>query len=61
LAKRSKDTKDTILSIQEQNKLLVTSMKNLCEDDIDIFFKSVAMTVKKMLLQVIKEAKHVDY
>lgn len=33
LAKRSKDTKDTILSIQEQNKLLATSMKNLCEED----------------------------
>lgn len=58
LAKRSKDTKDTILSIQEQNKLLATSMKNLCEeDDIDIYFKSIAMTVKKMPPQAIKEAK----
>uniref|UniRef100_A0A2S2PQ72 BESS domain-containing protein n=1 Tax=Schizaphis graminum TaxID=13262 RepID=A0A2S2PQ72_SCHGA len=58
LAKRSKDTKDTILSIQEQNKLLATSMKNMCEeDDIDIFFKSIAMTVKKMPPQAIKEAK----
>lgn len=59
LAKRSKDTKDTILSIQEQNKLLATSMKNLCEeDDIDIFFKSIAMMVKKMPPQAVKEAKH---
>jgi len=40
LAKRSKDTKDTILSIQEQNKLLATSMKTLCEeDDVDVFQK----------------------
>jgi|UniRef100_A0A2S2QR61 hypothetical protein len=54
----SKRSKDSILSIQEQNKLLATSMKNLCkEDDIDIFFKSVAMTVKKMPPQAIKEAK----
>lgn len=58
LAKRSKDTKDTILSIQEQNKLLATSMKTLCEeDDVDMFFKSIAMTVKKMSPQAIKEAK----
>lgn len=55
LAKRSKDTNDTILRIQEQNKLLA---KNLCEeDDIDLFYKSIAMTVKKMPPQVIKEAK----
>ncbi|KAL4149106.1 hypothetical protein QTP88_003121 [Uroleucon formosanum] len=55
LAKRSKDTKDTILKIQEQNKLLA---KNLCEeDDIDLFYKSIAMTVKKMPPQAIKEAK----
>ncbi|KAE9525800.1 hypothetical protein AGLY_014026 [Aphis glycines] len=55
LAKRSKDTKDTILRIQEQNKLLA---KNLCEeDDIDLFYKSIAMTVKKMPPQAIKEAK----
>ncbi|CAI6356079.1 unnamed protein product [Macrosiphum euphorbiae] len=33
-------------------------MKNLCEEDeIDIFFKSIAMTVKKMPQQAIKEAK----
>lgn len=33
-------------------------MKTLCEeDDVDIFFKSIAMTVKKMLPQAIKEAK----
>ncbi|KAL4125984.1 hypothetical protein QTP88_010216 [Uroleucon formosanum] len=55
LAKRSKDTKDTILKIQEQNKLLA---KNLCEeDDIDLFYKSIAMRVKKMPPQAIKEAK----
>lgn len=58
LSKRSKETKDTILCIQEQNKLLATNMKNLCEkDEIDIFFKSIAMTVKKMPQQAIKEAK----
>ncbi|XP_050064617.1 uncharacterized protein LOC126553509 [Aphis gossypii] len=58
LAKRPKETKDTILCIQEQNKLLATSMKNLCEEDeIDIFFKSIAMTVKKMPQQAIKEVK----
>ncbi|KAE9524065.1 hypothetical protein AGLY_015546 [Aphis glycines] len=58
LAKRSKDTKDTILSIQEQNKLLATSMITLCEeDDVDMFFKSIAMTVKRISPQAIKEAK----
>jgi len=32
--------------------------KNLCEeDDIDLFYKSIAMTVKKMPPQAIKEAK----
>jgi len=58
LAKRLKDTKDTILGIQEQNNLLTTSMKTLCEeDDADMFFKSIAMTVKKISPQAIKEAK----
>lgn len=58
MAKRSKDKKDTILSIREQNFPLATSMKNLCkEDDIDVFFKSIAMTVKNMSPQAIKEAK----
>lgn len=57
-AKRSKETKDTILCIQEQNKPLATRIKNLCEEDeIDVFFKSVTMTVKKIPPQAIKEAK----
>lgn len=56
--KRSKDTKDIIYSIQEQNKPLATSIKDLREEnDTDIFFKSIAMTVKKMPPQAIKEAK----
>jgi len=33
-------------------------MKNLCEEDeIDVFFKSVSMTAKKIPKQAIKEAK----
>jgi len=33
-------------------------MKTLCEeDDVDMFYKSIAMTVKKMSPQAIKEAK----
>lgn len=56
--KRSKDTKDIIYGIQEQNKPLATSIKDLREEnDTDIFFKSIAMTVKKMPPQAIKEAK----
>lgn len=57
LAKQSKDM-NILLSIQEQNKQLVTSMMNLCEeDDTNVFFKSMAMTVKKMPPKAIKEAK----
>ncbi|KAE9524064.1 hypothetical protein AGLY_015545 [Aphis glycines] len=46
------------IRIQEQNKLLATSMITLCEeDDVDMFFKSIAMTVKRISPQAIKEAK----
>lgn len=58
LAKRLKDTNDIMLSIQEQNKLLATNTKTLWEEDhVDMFYKSIAMTVKKMSPQAIKQAK----
>ncbi|KAL4104240.1 hypothetical protein QTP88_019549 [Uroleucon formosanum] len=53
---RSKEEQISVFLAKQQNKLLATSMKTLCEeDDVDIFFKSIAMTVKKMSPQAIKE------
>ncbi|XP_025205798.1 uncharacterized protein LOC112602087 [Melanaphis sacchari] len=58
LVKRSKDTKNDMIGIEEQKRILATRLKNPYEDDdIDVFFKSIAMTVKKMPPQSIKEAK----
>ncbi|KAE9544330.1 hypothetical protein AGLY_001509 [Aphis glycines] len=59
LAKRLKDTNDTLLSIlKKQTKLLAKNMKTVWEeDDIDMFYKSIAMKVKKMSPQEINQAK----
>jgi len=59
LVKRLKNTNDTLLSIlQEQNKLLAKTMKTVWEEDhVDMFYKSIAMSVKKMSPQEINQAK----
>lgn len=49
-------TKRAIKLIEEQNKLILDAEKHK-DDDIDLFFKSLALTVKKLLKAAIKEAK----
>lgn len=56
LSKRSKERDELLLNIKAQNDLL-TSQLNRQEDDVDVFFKSIAMTVKKFPSQAINEAK----
>ncbi|KAL4083767.1 hypothetical protein QTP88_029083 [Uroleucon formosanum] len=55
LVKRSKE-RNEISNIQAQNNLLA-SQNPQQEDEVDIFFKSIAMTVKKLPSQAINEAK----
>lgn len=62
LVKRLKKMNDTLLSIlQKQNKLLAKNMKTVWEeddvDDVDVFYKSIAMQVKKMSPQEINQSK----
>lgn len=55
--KRSKEQNNEFLSnIKAQNNLL-TSQLNRQEDDVDVFFKSISMTLKKFPSQAINEAK----
>jgi len=57
LAKRSKE-RDAILSkIQAQNEILVSGISNQQEDSVDLFFKSISTTVKKLPRHAINEAK----
>lgn len=53
--KRSNDRTDIINSIQSQNEYLLARGNNV--DDVDVFFKSIAMTVKKFPPKGIIEAK----
>lgn len=56
LSKRSKQQNELLSNIKAQNNLL-TSQLNRQEDDVDVFFKSIAMTLKKFPSQAINEAK----
>lgn len=57
LAKRSKEQNELLSNIKAQNNLLISQL-NQQEDDVDVFFKSIAMSLKKCPLQAINEAKH---
>ncbi|KAL5239470.1 hypothetical protein ACI65C_006880 [Semiaphis heraclei] len=56
LAKRSKERNEMLSNIQAQNNLLA-SQNQQQEDEVDVFFKSIAMTVKKLPSWAINEAK----
>ncbi|KAF0691363.1 transcription factor Adf-1-like, partial [Aphis craccivora] len=56
IAKRSKERNELLSKIEAQNNLLVSQISQE-EDDVDIFFKSIAMTIKKLPRQAINEAK----
>lgn len=56
IAKRSKERNELFSKIEAQNNLLMSQLKNE-DDDVDIFYKSIAMTVKKLPKQAINEAK----
>lgn len=55
LAKRTAERTKLIEKIQNQNEEILNAKK--CEDEIDLFFKSLAITVKKLPRQGIIEAK----
>jgi len=55
LAKRSKERNEMLSNIQAQNNLLASLDQK--EDEVDVFFKSIAMTVKKLPSRAINEAK----
>lgn len=54
---RSKERNELLLKIEEQNNLLVSQISQE-EDDVDIFFKSIAMTVKKITKTSYKRSKN---
>jgi len=56
IAKRSRERNELLSKIEAQNNLLVSQISQE-EDDVDIFFKSIAMTIKKLPRQAINEAK----
>lgn len=56
LAKRSVEQKKLIEQIQAQNETILNS-KTTEDDDIDLFFKSLAKTVKKLPKKGINEVK----
>ncbi|XP_025418314.1 uncharacterized protein LOC112689032 [Sipha flava] len=57
LSKRSKETDNLLSKIQAQNEILVSSIGNQHEDNVDLFFKSISTSVKKLLPRAINEAK----
>lgn len=58
LSKKAVERNKTIKKIEEQNQLLLDAENKRNEDDeIDLFFKSVALSVKKLPRIAIKEAK----
>jgi len=56
LGKRSLEQKKLIDQIQAQNETILNS-KTIEDDDIDLFFKSLAKTVKKLPKKGINEVK----
>lgn len=56
LAKRSVEQKKLIEQIQAQNETILNS-KTTEDDDVDLFFKSLAKTVKKLPKKGINEIK----
>ncbi|KAL4153172.1 hypothetical protein QTP88_001005 [Uroleucon formosanum] len=56
LAKKTEDRNIIIQSFQRQNEQLLNANKNQ-EDDTDLFYKSIAITVKKLPTKGINEAK----
>lgn len=56
VTKRAEERNRTIKRIEEQNQLILNAEKHK-DDDIDLFFKSLALTVKKLPKAAIKEAK----
>lgn len=56
MAKRSKERNELFSKIEAQNNLIVSQISQK-EDDVDIFFKSIAMTIKQLPRQAINEAK----
>ncbi|KAL4123036.1 hypothetical protein QTP88_015268 [Uroleucon formosanum] len=54
---RSKETDNLLSKIQTQNEILVSSIGNQHEDSVDLFFKSISTTVKKLPARAINEAK----
>ena len=58
LSKKSEERNKTIKKNEEQNQLILdTENKRNEDDEIDLFFKSVALSVKKLSRIAIKEAK----
>lgn len=57
MAKRSKERNELFSKIEAQNNLLVSQISQE-QDDVDIFFKIIAMTIKQLPRQAINEAKH---
>lgn len=56
LATRNEEQKKLIAAIQSQNETILNRKMNE-DDDIDLFFKSLAMTVKKLPTKGINEVK----
>jgi len=56
VTKRAEERNRTFKRIEEQNQLILNAEKHK-DDDIDLFFKSLALSVKKLPQAAIKEAK----
>lgn len=56
-AKRSKERDILLSKIEAQNDILISSIKNQYEDSVDLFFKSISTTVKKLPQRAVNEAK----
>ncbi|KAL5239511.1 hypothetical protein ACI65C_006921 [Semiaphis heraclei] len=56
LAKRAKDRNTIIETIEKQNEKIL-NLHNTEEDDVDFFFKSLAITIKKLPNKGINEVK----
>jgi len=56
LATRNEEQKKLIAAIQSQNEAILNRKMNE-DDEIDLLFKSLAMTVKKLPTKVINEIK----
>lgn len=56
VTKKAEERNRTIKRIEEQTQLILNAV-NYKDDDIDVFFKSLALTLKKLPKTAIKEAK----